>query len=345
MRLKLEVPIAWLVLTLPAVVGVSIVQAQEGPPYPPPGRLVDIGGWRLHIDCRGESKPGEPTVILEAGIGDFSSEWSLVQPGVARFARVCSYDRADEGWSDIGPHPRTFQQLVYELHTLLKAADVRPPYLLVAHSYGAWVVRFYRMKYPAEIEGMVLIEGGVDNPYRMLADGRLHRSSDDETGSPIPPAQTSNPTRESDVPSAAMGQIMAAARQLAPRANEPPRDRLPIEAQRMRTWVYSQPKHWMQCCSKIEADELALLRRERLSAQFPYGALPLTVIARGMDDADGQDGKALGKEHREELTAISRLSSSGTLVVAERSHHHVQIEQPDLVIESIRVMMTSRKPH
>ena len=98
------------------------------PPFPPPGRLVDVGGWRLHLNCTGEARTSQPTVILESGIGDFSVEWSLVQPGVARFARVCSYDRAGDGWSARGPRPRTMHQIVYELHTLLDKAGVKPPW-------------------------------------------------------------------------------------------------------------------------------------------------------------------------------------------------------------------------
>ena len=105
------------------------VQAQEGspPPLPPPGKLIDIGGWRLHLNCTGTRSAQAPLVILEPGIGDFSVEWSLVQPEVAKTARVCSYDRAGDGWSEMGPHPRTFQQIVYELHTLLDRAGERPP--------------------------------------------------------------------------------------------------------------------------------------------------------------------------------------------------------------------------
>ena len=67
------------------------------PPFPPPGKLVDVGGWRLHLNCAGEARASQPTVILEAGVGDFSVEWSLVQRGVAKFAHVCSYDRAGDG--------------------------------------------------------------------------------------------------------------------------------------------------------------------------------------------------------------------------------------------------------
>src|SRR5438067_10878185 len=138
------------------------------PPLRPPGRLVDVGGWRLHINCTGKARASQPTVVLEAGIGDFSVEWSLVQPGVAKFARVCSYDRAGAGWSELGPHPRTMHQIVYELHILLEKADVRPSYVLVGHSYGGWLVRLFASKYRSEVAGMVLVEGGFDNPWRMV---------------------------------------------------------------------------------------------------------------------------------------------------------------------------------
>src|SRR6185369_10411833 len=109
---------AWLLPFLSAVLCAQV--APTPAPLPPPGKLIDVGGWRLHLNCTGEARVSQPTVILEAGMGDFSVEWSLVQPGVGRFARVCSYDRAGDGWSDIGPNPRTFRQIVYELHTLLE---------------------------------------------------------------------------------------------------------------------------------------------------------------------------------------------------------------------------------
>jgi hypothetical protein len=131
------------------------------PPLPPSGRLIDIGGWRLHLSCTGQSRASQPTVILESGIGDFSVEWSLVQPGVSQFARVCSYDRAGDGWSEMGPHPRTFHQIVYELHTLLDKAGVKPPFVLVGHSYGGWLVRQYQSVYPSEVAAIVLVEAGA----------------------------------------------------------------------------------------------------------------------------------------------------------------------------------------
>src|SRR5262245_47906325 len=101
---------ALLVMLLVAAAGAG---PQEGapPPAAPPGRLVDVGGWRLHLNCTGRRAPSQPLVLLEAGAGDFSVEWSLVQPRVAASSRVCSYDRAGDGWSDLGPHPRTMHQI------------------------------------------------------------------------------------------------------------------------------------------------------------------------------------------------------------------------------------------
>src|SRR6202011_3609510 len=132
--------------------------AQSSPSSPPiaaPGQLVDLGGWRLHLNCSGLVGASQPTVILEAGAGSFSVDWSLVQPEVARFARVCSYDRAGLGWSDLGPRPRTLRQVVWELHTLLEKAGVPPPYVLVGHSYGGILARLYAFTYPSELGGIV----------------------------------------------------------------------------------------------------------------------------------------------------------------------------------------------
>ena len=96
--------------------------------YPPLGKLVDAGGHLLHLNCTGK---GSPTVVVENGSGDFSFIWSLVQPSVARFTRICTYDRAGSAWSEPGPNPRTFQQITTELHTALRNAKIKAPYVLV----------------------------------------------------------------------------------------------------------------------------------------------------------------------------------------------------------------------
>lgn len=148
----------------------------------PPGKLVDIGGYRLHLNCAGK---GPAAVLLEYGSSGNSMEWALVQPEIARFTRVCSYDRAYEGWSDAGPLPPSMHQQVYELHLLLGAAHIEPPYVLVGWSLGGMIDRIYAASYPGEVEGMVL----VDATHEDITFGEK-RFRDMATGKPIPPPQT-----------------------------------------------------------------------------------------------------------------------------------------------------------
>jgi pimeloyl-ACP methyl ester carboxylesterase len=306
------------------------------PPFPSPGRLIDIGGWRLHLNCTGDARVSQPTVILESGLGDFSVEWGLVQPGVAKFARVCSYDRAGDGWSELGPHPRTLRQIVYELHTLLDRAGVKPPLVLVGHSYGGWLVRQYASTYPADVVGMVLVEAGADNPWRMMSDGKLVRSSDLAKGQPIPAVKTSGPLRVSDIPPDALSQMKAGAQALAKHPNEPPRDKLPADAQRMRAWTLAQLGHIAAGVNPFEHEELTALRAERTKSQYPLGDKPLIVLTRGIPD---EDSKELEEEHRRDHTAIATMSRNGKLLIASRSGHHVQLDEPELVVNAIREVL------
>src|SRR5689334_4275127 len=116
----------------------ATAQTKAGALPPPPGRLVDVGGQRIHLNCTGR---GSPTVVFENGAGDFSIVWSLVQPRVSEFTRACSYDRAGYAWSDPGARPRTYDQISLELHSALERAGERGPYVLVGQSYGGLVVR------------------------------------------------------------------------------------------------------------------------------------------------------------------------------------------------------------
>lgn len=328
-----------LVVAVALAITASVSRAQTTPdsvPYPAPGRLVDVGGWRLHFHCTGEARPSQPIVILEAGLGDFSVEWSLVQSRVARFARVCSYDRAGDGWSDIGPHPRTFRQIVYELHTLLERAGERPPFVLVGHSYGGWLVRQYRSTYPSDVAGVVLVEPGAQDPWRMNADGKLHRSSELATGAPIPPLKTSDPLRVADIPPRIMEQIRAGVAQVSKNPNDGPRSKLPPDAQRMRAWALAHIGHILAGVNPVEHEELAALRTESGQSEHPLGELPLVVITRGLPDEQGPNAAAMEVEHRKDHAAVAALSRRGTLVIAPHSGHHVQLDEPELVASVIR---------
>ena len=309
------------------------------PPLAAPGRLVDVGGWRLHIYCTGAYTGA--TVILEAGVGDFSVEWSLVQSAAAQLGRVCTYDRAGDGWSELGPHPRTLRQLAFELHTLLTNAGERGPYVVVGHSYGAWIVRTYTSAYPDDVAALILIDGGADNPWRLLPDGSLVRSADLARGRPIPPVRTANPLRLADIPPGALAQMRAGLSEASRTANAPPRDKLPLHAQQMRTWALGRLSHVAAAVNPVLEEELAVLRAEREQTARPYGDRPVVVIIRGLADEETPAMRAREAERRDEYIALTGLSSHGRHLVASRSGHHIQLDEPELVVAAIRDVLAS----
>ena len=155
--------LVWLGAGLAALLGIALVgyiyepiaEAADAKAYPPPGELVDVGGYRLHIKCTGS---GSPTVVIEAGLGDWSTSWGFVQSDVTKTTRVCTYDRAGMGWSEAGPLPRDAAQFAKELHTLLQSADIPGPYVMVGHSLGGLGVRVFVHEYASEVAGVVLVE-------------------------------------------------------------------------------------------------------------------------------------------------------------------------------------------
>ena len=131
-RISRIVVLGVVILALVTLGAGAVAKSNLAKENPAPGQLVDVGGYKLHINCIGE---GSPTVILEAGWGDYSTTWAYVQPEVAKNTRVCSYDRAGHGWSDPSPHPRTASWRVDELHTLLVNANVQGPYASSVNLY------------------------------------------------------------------------------------------------------------------------------------------------------------------------------------------------------------------
>jgi len=324
--------LAWLLLAVAAS-----AQNSSAPPFRAPGRLIDLGGWRLHLNCSGQANPSRPTVILEAGAGDFSVDWNLVQPLVAPFARVCSYDRGGAGWSDLGPRPRTMRQLVWELHALLEKADEKAPFLLVGHSYGGWLTRLFAETYPAKVSGLVLVESGAEDPLRII-DGKVTHASELAKGQTVPPVKTSDPLRESDIPPRIISLIQSSIRGMGGRFNDPPRDKLPPEARRMREWSLSRIKHAASNDNPFEADELVTMLAERKKENV-LRDLPLIVVSRGLLDEEGPEAAQREAAHRKDQAALVSLSSVGKQVVAAKSGHHVPLDEPGIVVSTIREMV------
>ena len=133
--------------------------------HPPPGQMIDIGGYRLHLYCTGQ---GLPTVVFDSGLSDDSITWYKVQPEIAKVARSCSYDRAGLGWSDPSPLPRTSRVVAEELHRLLKSAKIEGPLILVGHSLGGLNIRMFAALYPMDTAGVVLVDSAYPDQYKRL---------------------------------------------------------------------------------------------------------------------------------------------------------------------------------
>jgi len=131
--------------------------------FPQRGRTVQAGPIKMNIDCAGS---GSPTVILEQGGGMPALGWLKIQPHIAQFTRVCSYDRAGYGWSEPGPMPRTVPRLAEELKALLAASGEKGPYVMVAASLGGPIVRLYTKLYPTDVAGLILVDASHEDQLK-----------------------------------------------------------------------------------------------------------------------------------------------------------------------------------
>ncbi len=143
---------------------------------------------------------------------------------------------------------------------------------------------------------MVLVDAGEDDPERIMPDGSIGRASMLAKGAPIPPIKTSGPLRIADIPANALAAMRAGIGKTAPRANDPPRDKLPADARQMRAWALWQIGHLAAAVNPVEVEEIALLRKERMDTPQAYGDMPLIVITRGIPESD--ETAARGEERR-----------------------------------------------
>ncbi|MCC7446249.1 MAG: alpha/beta hydrolase [Anaerolineae bacterium] len=153
------VGIAGVVVVVSGIVYQVIATELDKRGYLPPGQMVTVDGRQMHLYCTGQGS--SPTIILEAGAFSFSSEWYWVQQQLATTHRVCSYDRAGNGWSEPVAGVRDGLHIVHELHNLLKAANIAGPYVLVGHSLGGVTSPIYAAEYPGEVQGIVLVDSAV----------------------------------------------------------------------------------------------------------------------------------------------------------------------------------------
>jgi pimeloyl-ACP methyl ester carboxylesterase len=303
---------------------------------PPPGTPVDIGGYRLHIHCQGT---GDPAVVMLAGGGDFSFDWSLVQPGVARFARACAYDRAGLAWSDLGPTPRTMRQDAHELHLLLERSGVKGPVVLVGHSVGGLIARVYIDRYPGSVAGLVLVDSTHEDTTLMM-NGKIVRVREGARGASIPPVQTMKTSPPAPPSAADKEQFEMNHKIFGPPKIAPPFDRLPARIQQLRLWALSHPKLAARG-EDFWADELQAMYEARKTRPQRLGEMPLAVLIGGKESnappgVAADDWKRLAAEKREQKLGFADLSRNSKVVIDPKSGHHIALDNPELVVDTIR---------
>jgi pimeloyl-ACP methyl ester carboxylesterase len=285
----------------------NISEARDRRFHSMPGLRVDVGGYKLHINCTGQ---GNPVVILDSGLGDSYVSWMKVQPQIGKFTRVCSYDHAGLGYSDSSPRPRTSKVMAEELHTLLHNAGIPSPYVLVGHSMGGYDVRLFASLYRNEVGGMVLVD-----------------ASHPEQEKRFPPALNDlNKTwvREQEFLAYSM----------------------PFGIPRLLGFCDPDPVIRAADCNFHSANEgLTELKAFSESAAQAVttgslGDLPLAVLSHDPDmpmpDIPADLEKPINDEWKQMQDELAHLSTRGAHVVAKKSGHYIQIDRPELVIEAVR---------
>jgi alpha/beta hydrolase fold len=287
--------------------------------YPAPGKLIDIGICKLHIH---ETGSGEPTVILDAGTGCNSLSWALVQPEIAKFTRVCSYDRAGYGWSEESSTDRTSSNIVDELHLLLKNADIPGPYILVGHSFGGLNARLYASRYPKEVVGVILVDSGHENQSQLLP--------------PMPERKWLPTMFLFVVYSGLIRHLQGMQKGL---------DLFPENIKKMllaKMYTIKQVKTTLKEGAKIE-ESCAQLKK----AGGVLDNKPLIVISAGKKELTSESG--MSQEWVDQFNQawvsiqadLVTKSIHGKQMIAERSGHMIPFEQPKIIVDAVRDMVAA----
>lgn len=325
----------WVIALVLVMLAAGVVQAQDGDSAlpPAPGKLIDVGGYSLHLYCTGE---GGPAVILDAGLGDWSINMANLQEQIAEFTQVCTYDRAGYGWSEEGPEPRTSQQIVDELAALLENGEVEPPYILAGHSFGGVNVMMFAAQHPELVEAVVLLD--ASHPEQMDALNAevpeivaLEESAAVAYQSMLEMAEAGAPVPQ---------ELLDAFRPQG------------ITDEQFEIWsqVAVQPKGLRAMIGEMESLNDSLAQAQEIDT---LGDIPLVVIAHGVKLGDmmtDEDLAAMGvtREIMDTYEALWRgfqedyltYSTDSTLIIADESHHYVYVTQPDLVVEAIQELIS-----
>jgi pimeloyl-ACP methyl ester carboxylesterase len=335
------------ILLLVLAIGVGLVAAGaiyqalgtagDGRRYPAPGRMIDVGGRDLHLIDH-DLSANRLAVVFESGISATCLNWTEVRAQVEGFACACTYDRAWLGWSDPAPSPRTTSNIIHDLHALIEAAQIPRPLLLVGHSFGGMLVRAYAARYPADVAGLILVDPLSPSEWLSIspAHARMLRLG-------VRLARRGAVLARIGVVRAALGLLMSGGR-LVPQAiaklssgrGESVISRLVGEVRKMppETWPmvrahWCLPKSFVGLGAYLDSLPASAAEAAAIGETEP---IPVTVLSAANSTP----------EQLEEREAMVSRSPRGRHIIARKSGHWIQLDEPQLVVDAIREMVLVR---
>ncbi|MCG7343874.1 alpha/beta hydrolase [Sporosarcina sp. ACRSL] len=269
------------------------------------GQLVEINGRTIHTIVSGNNDT-KPTVILDAGLSCCSIDWYYIQPEIAKFAHVLSFDRAGYGWSSPSKGTNTSEDVVNDLSLVLEKLAIKPPYILVGHSFGGLNMRLFASKYPEKVAALILIDAVHEKRYL---------SSDWD--------EARKKSHQKNLNLFRMGYITSGVG--LPRLLKQPvgRKYLPDPFQKPVTYIGYHPK-------TFEAVYKEFLHSEQSAMQVATSTplrhdLPIRVISSNNNDPTWV-------EHQELLCNLS----TNTRQIKTVNSHSIHLENPELIINTVK---------
>lgn len=327
-RIAAGILILLIVLAAAGAIYQALASASDAKLFKPMDQMVNVNGIQMRLDCRGN---GGPTVVLEAGASSSSISWARLQDDVAKFTRVCSYDRAGLGWSDSVGEALLPQQIARQLHDLLESGREQPPYLMVGHSLGGIYVRAFEAEFPEDVVGMVLVDSSHENQIQRFPPEMVELSEMQLTSFRM--CMVTAP-----IGFVRAFKLMDVAVESLPVKEE---EKAPLLAEMNRTGFCGAAMREMEMFSAFSSQP-----RELKS----LGDLPLIVLSAAQDAQKMYD--QLPAAFQAQLTVemleeqveawdrmqaeLTALSTRGRRIVVTESGHNIQLEAPQVVIDAIR---------
>jgi len=302
--------------------------------FPPPGILVDNGGYDLHLIIEGKDIIG-PTVVFFHGAGDIALNWNLVLPSVGEFATAVAIDQNGEGWSEHG-HGMSLKQQVYDSHEVLRKANLKPPYILVGHSLGGIIANLFAVQYKDETAGVIMVDAThpdvvlkMYNKASKKMEWKKMRLTADDT---IPPVKTSPLTTPKEVmsfqPRKDFGGML---------------DKFSEKDRAHFHWIYNQrPWTYVKGEGNTYEAELFQMMYEHYE-NYSLGHMPLIVITGGAKEVKEGDENWSSQNLMKHSILLQKnlltLSSNSEQIIAKHSGHHIHIDEPEVVVAAIKKLV------